>query len=126
MERFTEKLEDGRSILHRGFSGKVEFGFMTFVKGNAIEKLSRCEDLEEKTGSTFEECAEELAKYRAIGTVSECRNAVSKTKVMKAKPFCSFSEDIKTCPRCENILISYKQEYCHICGQAILWEDDDE
>ena len=44
MERFTEKLEDGRSILRRGFSGKVEFGFMTFVDGDAVEKLSKYED----------------------------------------------------------------------------------
>ena len=71
---------------------------------------------------------EEFAKYMAIGTVSECRNAVSKTKAMKVKPFCKFAESIKfwACPKCGEILPNYRRKYCDECGQAISWEDDDE
>ena len=126
MERFTEKLEDGRNILRRGYRNSVEYGFVNYVDGDAIEKLSRYEDLEEETGNTFEECAEELERYRAIGTVSECRSAVSKTKAMKVKPFCKYAEDIKICPRCKEILPSYRMKFCDECGQAVLWEEDDE
>ena len=58
MERFTEKLEDGRNILRKGYRSCVEYGFVNYVDGEAIEKLSRYEDLEEKIGRTLDECAE--------------------------------------------------------------------
>lgn len=126
MQRFTEKLEDGRNILRSGYENIFKYGFGYFIDGDAIEKLSRYEDLEEKTGSTLDECAEELEQYRAIGTVEECRNAVSKTKAMKVKPFCKFAESIKfwACPKCGEILPNYRRKYCEECGQAIFWEDN--
>ena len=126
MKRFTEKLEDGRDILNRGFKVRVEFGFMTFAEGDAIEKLSRYEDLEEKTGRTFEECVEELELYKAIGTVEECREAVEKTKRKKTKMVKVRVKNVTDgCPTCGEELYQ-REDFCPRCGQAISWEGKDE
>lgn len=65
---------------------------------------------------------EEIQKYRAIGTVEECREAVEK---QKPKP-CEFygdEEDGKLlCPNCEKDLYDLQEcgfNDCPYCGQAV-------
>lgn len=48
MERFTEKFKDGRNILRKGITDIFHIGFGRFFNGEAIDKLSEYEDLEEQ------------------------------------------------------------------------------
>ena len=57
-----------------------------------------------------------VQKYRAIGTVDECRAAVEKMKPKKPIDRCMFSE----CPTCGNVEIQFCK-HCPACGQALIW-----
>lgn len=74
---------------------------------------------------------EEAQRYRAIGTVEECRKAVEKQKPKK----CDVTKDnfriYYKCPTCNHCLrVEYnhgswmgkKSKNCSKCGQAIQWE----
>ncbi len=71
------------------------------------------------------EALKEIKKYRAIGTVWECREA--REKQTKKKPVKNeYNHDC--CPNCGWIV--YQQQYggrylphCENCGQAIDWSD---
>ena len=58
---------------------------------------------------------EEVQKYRAIGTVYECRLAVEKMKPKRPINRCMFSE----CPTCGNVEIK-DCKHCPDCGQALI------
>ena len=62
---------------------------------------------------------EELQQYRTIGTVQQCKEAVTKTEEMQLLPPRTSTFTYKgICPVCENeILISEK--YCSQCGQKV-------
>ena len=68
---------------------------------------------------------EELKRYKGIGTVEECREAVEKQKQKRpikilADPF-EYDYDY-ICPNCRRDLNDPKLEtYCRWCGQAIQW-----
>lgn len=84
---------------------------------------------------------EEIQKYRAIGTVEECREAVEKRKPKKPKeilrhrggfemqhcPNCDTDYQVDRrykikdgyCPACGKLLDSAFRNYCANCGQAI-------
>ena len=76
----------------------------------------------------------ELRKYREIGTVEECREAVEKQKPKKPrlnyKPK-FFGKETYTCPRCGNCRLEefanerQNNNYCWGCGQAISWEESE-
>ena len=71
---------------------------------------------------------EEIQKYREIGTVEECREAVEKQKPKKPrlnyKPK-FFRKATYTCPRCGNCCLEefanerQNNRYCWDCGQKI-------
>ena len=66
---------------------------------------------------------EEVQKYRQIGTVEECREAMEKQKGMKVN---EIHVDEYFCPACgsENNNGDFGvpgDHYCPICGQAIYW-----
>lgn len=72
---------------------------------------------------------EELEKYRSIGTVDECREAVERRKQKKVR----ISHDGVVqdrgkayCPKCGlDIHGKGKIGACFRCGQAILWEESE-
>ena len=92
----------------------------------------------------YERDCEELEQYRKIGTVEECRKAVEKQKPKKPKLnykpkfFGNVStnlDNIKatyTCPKCRNVCLEksanerQNNRYCWDCGQALLWESEEE
>lgn len=73
---------------------------------------------------------EEIQKYRAIGTVEECRAAVEKEKIRKP-----IGIDMCTCPMCytqnkvfknRRNTVAHDVVYCWHCGQAIEINRSDE
>ena len=84
---------------------------------------------------------EEVQKYREIGTVEECREAVEKQSPKKPKeilrhrggfelrhcPNCNTDYEVDVrytitdgyCPKCGKLLDSAFRHYCGNCGQAI-------
>ena len=83
----------------------------------------------------YERDCEELEKYREIGTVEECREAVEKQKAKKPDIYTDtrnmvdlhgnvYAEqaNVYLCPTCESF-IGYVGNnifrYCPVCGQAI-------
>ena len=72
---------------------------------------------------------EEIKKYRAIGTVEECRAAVEKQKAKK--PQKTESEgyrytDTYRCPNCGgNFSRTGIANYCYHCGQKLDWGDEE-
>lgn len=71
----------------------------------------------------------EIQRYREIGTVEECREAVEKQK--PKKPEESDSDfDYYKCPVCDAYIWATDcvtdHNYCLNCGQAIDWEESEE
>ena len=68
---------------------------------------------------------EVLKRYREIGTIEECMEAVERQKKKRpikilVDPF-EYDYDF-ICPNCRNELDGPAlMEYCHYCGQAIKW-----
>ena len=74
------------------------------------------------------ESLKEVQRYREIGTVEECREAVGKQK--PKKPLILVSRGGKggkycICPRCEAVTGKHIP-FCRLCGQAIDWSNEDE
>lgn len=77
---------------------------------------------------------EEIQKYREIGSVEWCREAVEK-QIPKRPRLNSrhrfLSKDTYTCPRCGNVrLEEYANErqnnnFCWNCGQALDWSEEE-
>ena len=69
-----------------------------------------------------------LEKYRAIGTVEECRAAVEKQKAKKPKKieFVGYRyTDTYRCPNCGgNFSGTGIADYCYHCGQKLDWSDE--
>lgn len=75
---------------------------------------------------------EEIQKYRAIGTVEECRDARERQMGKKPTPIdykkyigaVNNAECLKGdywCPNCKHAIRS--GDYCNDCGQSIDWSD---
>lgn len=80
---------------------------------------------------------EEIQRYRAIGTVEECRETREKQKPMK--PIHVYPMQALTgvrdsddpgdymCPACKTGTVfdayGYKSDYCHYCGQKLDWSE---
>ncbi|HJB96433.1 MAG TPA: hypothetical protein H9765_12605 [Candidatus Mediterraneibacter intestinigallinarum] len=77
---------------------------------------------------------EEVQKYRQIGTVEECREAVEKQKAKKIvyESNSVFSDGFThyrmgKCSMCDRRYNSNDDvNYCSKCGQAIRWEESEE
>ena len=68
----------------------------------------------------------EIQRYRKIGTVEECREAVEKQKPKKPRILSSRGEKggkYCVCPRCNGVTGKYIS-YCRSCGQAIQWNEN--
>ena len=70
---------------------------------------------------------EEIQRYREIGSVKECREAVEK---QKAKKPIDYDEDLGyfKCPSCGCCIMADEfsdHKYCLNCGQAISWEESE-
>ena len=72
----------------------------------------------------------EIRKYREIGTVEECREAVEKQKPKKPEIYTdtvqtmngSFQRDVFECPVCGDYVCNVEDEiprYCQSCGQKL-------
>ena len=85
------------------------------------------------TISVVTNALKELQRYREIGTVEECREAVEKQKPKK----CDVTKDnfriYYKCPTCNHCLrVEYnhgswmgkKSKNCSKCGQAIQWDEN--
>lgn len=77
---------------------------------------------------------EEIQKYRAIGTLEECRAAVEKQKAKKPTPidykkYIGIVENVKSlrglcwCPNCHQTVNS--GSFCKNCGQRLNWGDEE-
>lgn len=98
-------------------------------------KIEGFDEIQEMLKEYREGGALELKKYRAIGTVEECREA--RERQMAKKPV-EYEDKYYACPTCGNVLM-YKWEkyplqlkdkkcglpYCLLCGQTIDWSDTD-
>ena len=67
----------------------------------------------------------ELDAYKEIGTVEECREAVEKQKPKKPILRNDNGKLRKSCPVC-GCFFSPLSRSCPKCGQAILWENEDD
>lgn len=76
---------------------------------------------------------EEIQKYRAIGTVEECREAVEKQTAKKPtlidyKKYenfvdnADFLQDAYWCPNCKRVVRS--GSFCRDCGQKLDWSGE--
>ena len=72
---------------------------------------------------------DELAAYKKIGTVEECREAMEKQKPKKPEDV-EYDYSYFICPVCgDGIYVSDDYEihkFCLNCGQAIDWSEEDE
>lgn len=77
----------------------------------------------------YERDRNELERYKAIGTVEECRETMEKQKPKKPRDI-EYDYSYFICPTCgEGIYVSDNFEshkYCLNCGQAIDWEESGE
>lgn len=67
------------------------------------------------------EALKEVQKYRGIGTVEECREAMEKQTPNKPKDGL-YGHGYFACGSCKNPLDG-DESYCPQCGQAIRWEN---
>lgn len=71
----------------------------------------------------------EIRKYREIGTVEECREAVEKQKAKKPEVI-DQDFDYYKCPVCGEYIWATDnindRKYCLNCGQAMQWENLEE
>lgn len=93
------------------------------------EYCKECNDWNGNIGKCMEICGipidiiNEWEKYRAIGSVDECRSAVEKQKAKKVlKPLTSYS--LGTCPVCTEHQLG-RWEHCRSCGQKFDWSDEE-
>ena len=75
--------------------------------------------------AVIERMLDELLQYREIGTVEECRKAVEKQKPKKPILRNDNGKLRKSCPVC-GCFFSPLSRSCPKCGQAILWENEDD
>lgn len=77
----------------------------------------------------YERDCNELERYKAIGTVEECREAVEKQEPKKPEAYDS-DFDYYKCPVCGAYIWATDNindhNYCLNCGQAIDWEESEE
>lgn len=77
---------------------------------------------------------EEVQKYRQIGTVEECREAVEKQTAKKPtlidyKKYANFVDNVDFlqdaywCPNCKRVVRS--GSFCRDCGQKLGWSDEE-
>ena len=64
------------------------------------------------------EALEKVKRYRAIGTIEECREAMEKQRGKKEvlESYCGF--DSYECPVC-GADVNCRNKYCHRCGQKL-------
>lgn len=67
----------------------------------------------------------EIQQYREIGTVEECREAMEKQKPKKPILRNDNGKLRKSCTVC-GCFFSPLSRSCPKCGQAILWENEDD
>ncbi len=103
----------------------------TFEKVNGVEMLENKDISDTFIREYWEhrqvaEYLSELQQYRSIGTVEECRAAVEKQREKKYKTIepCK-SVTYYQCPCC-NGLLHINENFCGECGQAILWEEEND
>lgn len=67
----------------------------------------------------------ELGKYACIGTVEELKEAREKQVAKKPKSEQYFYGVLDRCPVCD-VLLGHSKNYCHNCGQALKWGEEDD
>ena len=67
----------------------------------------------------------ELGKYHCLGTVEELREAREKQIPKKPKSEQYFYGVLDRCPVCD-VLLGHSKNYCHNCGQALKWGEEDD
>lgn len=76
----------------------------------------RCEAIEMAINAL-----EGIQKYRAIGTVEECRAAMEKQTAKRPR----IIGNAMICPSCPRCFKSDNSAYCPSCGQKLKWEDEE-
>lgn len=92
---------------------------------NTVLLLGKCELPADEANEAIKlsiKALEEIQKYRAIGTVEECRTAVEKQKAKKVIKWADGTEHCPTCD-CDNSCIGYG--VCIDCGQKLDWSDEE-
>lgn len=77
----------------------------------------------------YERDCNELERYKAIGTVEECRETMEKQKPKKPRDI-GYDYSYFICPTCGEVIYVYdnfeSHKYCLNCGQSIDWEESEE
>lgn len=71
------------------------------------------------------ECMKEVEQYRALGTVEELKEAREKQIPKNPKSEQYFYGVLDRCPVCD-VLLGHSKNYCHNCGQALKWGEEDD
>lgn len=90
----------------------------------------------EEKANTILAMVGELQRYRAIGTVEECRAAMEKQDAMRPK---EYEDKYYACPVCGEVLLHKWEKYpdklmdksnglpyCLGCGQKLDWSDEND
>lgn len=119
---------------------------VAMTENEAIKELETSIDLAKMCTQNYErkneiqgyemaiKALEEVQKYRKIGTVEECREAVEKQTAKKPtlidyKKYTNFVDnadflqDAYWCPNCKRVVRS--GSFCRDCGQHIDWSDEE-
>lgn len=67
----------------------------------------------------------QVEQYRALGTVEELKEAREKQIPKKPKSEQYFYGVLDRCPVCD-VLLGHSKNYCHNCGQALKWGEEDD
>ena len=109
---------------------------MTVQEAKAKEVLNNIWDFadaqDEEKGDVVDDaiieaigCMEEVEQYRALGTVEELKEAREKQIPKKPKSEQYFYGVLDRCPVCD-VLLGHSKNYCHNCGQALKWGEEDD
>lgn len=87
----------------------------------------------EKAFDTAISALQEIRRYKEIGTVEKCREAVEKQKPMNPKIHKDRFSNTYNCPKCGWTFIHKNEtgwfcgqhyKFCPNCGQAIRWNEN--
>lgn len=96
-----------------------------FTEWNREDQWLDVGDMEELVNICVK-ALKEVAQYRAIGAVEECREAMERQRAKKPLKYETHEDyDDGICPNCK-VPVNDVFGYCTDCGQSLLWEHDDE
>ncbi len=122
MERLTEKFKDGRNILRKGITDIFHVGFGRFFEGEAVDKLTEYEDLEEQGKLLKLPCAVGDTVYLVSFRKKCCK--MGNTYLVNDDLECAFCESECVCKVKKEYFIEEIKATLPIIGNLIDRPDD--